>query len=575
MLKGSETKFVAHALPLPGPGWDACLWTNAGRVHASPSMWIWAACQPLAAQDTASRPGGRCCRYKQRLESVFLSSLRWKLICILSAALLFCSPWTAYAHIGSKDVFEQISTGPYKLFITIRPPNVVPGVALVEVRTLGPQVNSIQVAPVPLVGAAPQHPPPAKELKPSGVEPGFFSGAVWLRSTGSWKIRFQVDGSGGTAEASVPVPAVALSVPRVQRSLGWILAGFGLLLALGMTGIICGAVQATRVRTGETAPAGRTQRALIAGSVSLAVLAVTAWFGSRWWKVEAVHYGETISQPLTMRPLLHGATLDLYIEQGRADARGERRSNADLLLDHRKVMHLYALRWPEMDAAYHLHPTEMSAGNLRSTLPAMIPGTYHLFGDIVHRNGLPETLTATLAVPPGASQEGLAADDAAATPAPLSAGDLSNRYLLPDGYVMVWDRPRTLTASTAELFRYKLYDSRGELATDVVPYLGMAGHAAFVKTDGSVFAHIHPDGSAAMPAMMLANKGMSDMAAVPMDSTGDGHESSAGRSGDPLDPIVEFPYGFPVAGRYRIFVQIKHGHTVETGVFDAEVKPAP
>jgi hypothetical protein len=35
---------------------------------------------------------------------------------------------------------------------------------------------------------------------------------------------------------------------------------------------------------------------------------------------------------------------------------------------------------------------------------------------------------------------------------------------------------------------------------------------------------------------------------------------------------VGFPYGFPSAGRYRIFVQMKHGETIETGVFDAEVK---
>ncbi len=32
---------------------------------------------------------------------------------------------------------------------------------------------------------------------------------------------------------------------------------------------------------------------------------------------------------------------------------------------------------------------------------------------------------------------------------------------------------------------------------------------------------------------------------------------------------VSFPYGFPAPGRYRIFVQMKHGATVETGVFDA------
>jgi len=31
------------------------------------------------------------------------------------------------------------------------------------------------------------------------------------------------------------------------------------------------------------------------------------------------------------------------------------------------------------------------------------------------------------------------------------------------------------------------------------------------------------------------------------------------------------PYGFPSAGLYRIFVQMKHGHTVETAAFDLAV----
>jgi hypothetical protein len=34
---------------------------------------------------------------------------------------------------------------------------------------------------------------------------------------------------------------------------------------------------------------------------------------------------------------------------------------------------------------------------------------------------------------------------------------------------------------------------------------------------------------------------------------------------------VSFPYGFPQPGHYRIVVQMKHGGTVETGVFDAQV----
>ena len=106
-------------------------------------------------------------------------------------------------------------------------------------------------------------------------------------------------------------------------------------------------------------------------------------------------------------------------------------------------------------------------------------------------------------------------------------------------------------------------------------YMGMMGHAAFVKTDGTVFAHTHPEGSASMQAMMLANGGDSGGSG---DSGGDmaGMEDMPGMdmSGDaaPVAPVVEFPYGFPTAGRYRVFVQMKHGGVVETGVFDAEVK---
>ena len=47
----------------------------------------------------------------------------------------------------------------------------------------------------------------------------------------------------------------------------------------------------------------------------------------------------------------------------------------------------------------------------------------------------------------------------------------------------------------------------------------------------------------------------------------------ASDTADPIPPTVTFPYGFPTSGRYRIFLQMKHGATVETGVFDAEVHP--
>jgi hypothetical protein len=472
----------------------------------------------------------------------------------------------AHAHVGSKDVFEQVSAGPYKFFVTIRPPTVVPGVAVVEVRTTGPQIATLDVTPIPLTGEASKHPPTPDTMQRSGADPGFFTGSLWLMASGSWQVRLQATGAGGPATVSVPVPAMALTVMRMQRPLGMILGALGLVLVLGMAGIFYGAVREARLRPGETPGPDRRRRARVAGGVTLAVLALLVWAGDKWWNVEAAAYSADIYHPLVLHPALVGDVLHLHIDPGAAAEDGHRVPNSDFIADHGKIMHLYAIRWPEMDAAYHLHPALVGPGELQSRLPAMVPGTYHLYGDVVHRNGFPETLTATLVVPAGASNAALDAEDASATPAALSKGDLGTTYKLPDGYSMVWDRPADLTANTPELFRFKLYDPHGELATDMQPYLGMAGHAAFVKTDGTTFAHTHPDGSAAMPAMMMAN-GMSDMGPGAMADVAGGAKNA-----EPLDPIVEFPYGFPAAGRYRIFIQMKHGTTVETGVFDAEVK---
>ena len=64
-------------------------------------------------------------------------------------------------------------------------------------------------------------------------------------------------------------------------------------------------------------------------------------------------------------------------------------------------MHLYAIRQPEMDAVFHLHPGLAASGDFRISLPAMPPGTYKLYADVVHANGFPETLVTTITIPAG------------------------------------------------------------------------------------------------------------------------------------------------------------------------------
>ena len=480
------------------------------------------------------------------------------LVCILAA------PRPADAHVGSKDVFEQVNAGPYKLFVTIRMPTVIPGVATVEVRSSGASISNIRITPLPLTGEASKHPPTADPMTASTADPAFFAGSLWLMASGSWQVRFEVTGVAGDQTTSVPVPAIAISTLKMQRGLGITLAALGLFLVVSMAGIVAASVREARLEPGSISPPSRNRRAIFATAGSLAFMAVLLWGGAKWWNVEAASYSLDVYHPLTVDPLLSGNQLDLNILAYKPDSEHRSRSNNDFLPDHGHLMHLYAIREPEMDAAFHLHPILAAPGDFRISLPVMPPGQYALYGDVVHANGFPETLVAKITIPANMPGGPLGEQDASAHPQPLSQGQLGTSCKLPDGYVMVWDRPQSITASTAYAFRFRLLDADGKPAANMQPYLGMAGHAAFVKTDGTVFAHTHPEGSAAMASLMLANGGDP--------STPDGvNKMDMPMPTEPISNTVEFPYGFPSSGPYRIFVQMKHGSTVETGVFDATV----
>jgi len=463
----------------------------------------------------------------------------------------------AHAHVGSKDVFEQVTAGPYNLFITIRPPNVIPGVATVEVRATGAAIDTLQITPIPLTGEASKHPPTADVLKRSAADPNFYTGGIWLMAPGSWQVRFTVEGAGGHQTTAVPVPAVAIATLKMQRDLGIPLAILGLFLVLSMAGVVAAAIREARLPPGAKATPTLQRRGLIAMTASLVVMTVMVFFGAKWWNVEAASYSEDIYKPLKVRPTLSGDQLDLNIDSYKGRYKTRDRANNDFLPDHNHLMHLYAIREPQMDAVFHLHPELVASGDFRMALPAMPPGEYKLYGDVVHANGFPETLVTTVEIPEIKPAGPVGPDDASAMPTPLSVGPLGPSYKLADGYTMVWDRPATLTATTAYSLHFRLLGPDGKPAADMQPYMGMTGHAAFIKDDGTVFAHTHPEGSAAMAALDIANGSMGAMAGMP--------------SG-PTPPEVEFPYGFPTPGPYRIIIQMKHGNTIETGVFDATVQ---
>jgi hypothetical protein len=236
-----------------------------------------------------------------------------------------------------------------------------------------------------------------------------------------------------------------------------------------------------------------------------------------------------------------------------------------IIPDHGHLMHLFLIGLPDLDRFYHLHPDQTTANTFAERLPAVAAGNYALFADIVRESGFPDTMTARITLPdvPGNSPTG---DDSATTVASLpDTKGPATVLTLPDHSRWEWILDgQAIHAREPVILRFRIFDKDGRPASDLEPYMGMAGHLIIVKRDLAVFAHVHPSGSMPMAALMLLEKQKSSSSAMTV---------MPGMHETALPPEVTFPYGFPEPGDYRLFVQTKRGGQVQTVVFDARVGP--
>jgi hypothetical protein len=316
-----------------------------------------------------------------------------------SAVLLLFLPFVplAHAHVGSPDVYAEGNAGPYKLSVVIRPPLVIPGVAEVDVRALSPGVRNISITPLALVGEASKHPPTPDAMKTPTSDASYFTGQLWIMAPGSWQIRMIVDGDQGHGVWSVPLPAVAMGTRPMQRSLGVFLAILGVILVIGMTGIVGAAAREAQLAPGAPPTPQRRRKAVIAMTVAFALLVTGVILGNWWWKSDAADYATQIYKPLAMdATLTPGNVLDLKIKDpGWFGAR----HLDDFIPDHNHLMHLYMIRWPQMDVVFHLHPQPVATGEFTLPLPTIPAGDYRLYADVVHASGFPETMVSTADLP--------------------------------------------------------------------------------------------------------------------------------------------------------------------------------
>ena len=534
-------------------------------------------------------------------------------------------PLIVTAHVGSSGVVVQKQAGAYRLLIRIKPPDVIPGTALITVFVEQGRATHIGARPVYFQSGnkgAPTYDPLTV------VSAHQFEGDAWLMTTGSSSIELSIDGPDGHQQVLVPVVAVATALRTMPAGTGWGLAAMGLLLVVMLITIL-GASTAEGITVSEQSM-GKTlyRRRLVGMSVGLLAitLIITGW--RSWWMATATDYRNVqLYRPTpvhaTVQALHNQQILRIRIDTTGLGANSQKHPRLSYLLpDHGRLMHAFLVRLPGLDAFAHLHPTRRDTLNFEAALPPLPAGTYRLYADIVYRSGFAETLTDTLIVPgtrPTTTAHPSDRDDSWLVAKPMDAKveaasqpHLDNTMIacgtpgasqqLADGTTMLWmDKPSPiLETDKLYLLKFAVADATGK-ATPLEPYMGMGGHAVILRSDGSVYIHLHPIGTYSMAAEGSLTGRLTDTTRafqypnathfrdsidayvarltnlpeadrnralqVSMPSMQHGNSSADAK----INNMVQFPYAFPRAGHYRIWVQVKHQGRILTGVFDTQV----
>lgn len=480
---------------------------------------------------------------------------------------------TTAAHIGSPDTWFEGTAGPYPVRILVRAPGVIPGLADVVIKVTGDGVTAVTASPAGY-NAGDRGIPPADTARAVPGQPGSWTVPLWIMAPGSYTVRVTVAGTRGRGTAVVPVSAVATRVLGMDRRLGWMLAGFGLVLFAGAVTIVGAAVREGVLAPGETPDPRRRTRARLAMGGGAGLFAVLLLGGKTWWDAVDRDYRRGLDRTWTATadvvdrsglPVLRFTIAD-SVWRGRS---GRNRAATPLIPDHGKLMHLFLIRDGDAGAFGHLHPVSLDSATFESPLPPLPAGRYRIFADVTHESGFARTLVATVELPSPGS--------AAAPPDPDDAwfvgASADSAAPLADGARLVWvGRRDTLAADEDAGLRFVVREPDGSVGR-VEPYLGMSGHAVVMREDGKVYVHLHPMGTISAAAQVAFRERLpSDTAWGTLGGRLTAQGMPAGEHVMTLDGRIEFPYAFPDPGYYRIWVEVRRKGRVETAAFRARVR---
>ena len=522
----------------------------------------------------------------------------------------------ANAHIGSAGVVQEGKAGNYQIQVYIEPPDVIPGVAKVLVSVDGTDIEKVKLSPI-YYWTGDEGSPKEDEALPVLGESGRYEGKIWLMESGAASVKIVINGKRGIGEALIPIAAIATAKRDLPKSLGWILAGLALLLVGIMTTIIGASTSDSLLKPGVVGDKKTNRSRAIGSTVGLSFCGLLLFIGNNWWGSISKDYREQyMFRPYTATSTIKTENAQRVL-QFKIDSNSiERRWTSYVIPDHGKLMHLFLVRQGTLDAFAHLHPVRKDTITFEVSLPNLPAGKYLVYADILRFHGLQYTIADTVEIPAlKISSESFEkqtgdSDDTYVVTNPINTkasatqdagisicGTPGVKTPLQDGSSIVWEEKPNQSLKAGQVYdlKFSVMSPDGKPA-ELQTYLGMMGHAAILKEDGLVYIHLHPNGTFSATAQQVMEKRVGEK------TNPSPHLSNARQFRDSIDNVllqlqampeaerdkvlmggmvhqtnehhggsVSFPYVFPSAGNYRIWLQVKRNGKILTGAFDAKV----
>lgn len=505
----------------------------------------------------------------------------------LAALACVVLTWTVVSgHVGTNQVVMEGKAGGYDVRVMIDPPGVVPAQVPILVRVLNGAPTRVTVRAaqwnVGTKGA-----PPSEAMTVVAGEPGLWSHDLWIMTSSTYAVYVATEGPAGSGTLVVPLETTATRTLGMNAGMSALLLVLGALLVAGVLSIVGASAREGSLPPGVEPTPARRRRARSATAMAAGVIALALIGGAKWWNAEEAAYRATLYKPMAISTSVSTIDGDRLLRIAIRDTTWRTNRRQPLIPDHGKLMHLFLIGVGQENAIAHLHPLRVQADSFVTRVPELPAGRYLLFGDLLFQSGMQRTVVDTIELPvapvvaenagrtvaPSAAvSKFIDADDAWRVVTPVAFGD---SVVLASGGSIRLMADGDVRAKRDLRLAVTMRDADGS-TSKTESYMGMGGHAMVLRRDAGVFMHLHPMGSASMTAQaQLLGRERGDT--VRLDSAAIAMMMAMPNMADTPTPEtvahakLYFPFAFPSAGDYRVFVQIKRRGVVETAAFDVTV----